>query len=65
MSINKETLKAMIRDFQGFELSDEELEMIRPELDNYLAELELLKELDLSDTLSARLLRAKEGGQVQ
>ena len=65
MSIPKETLKAMIRDFQGFELSDEELEMIRPELDNYLAELELLKELDLSDTMSARLLRAKEGGEVQ
>ncbi len=65
MSIPKDTLKAMIRDFQGFEMSDEELELIRPELDNYLAELELLKELDLSDTLSARLLRAKEGGQVQ
>lgn len=52
----------MVRDFQGFEVSDEELELIRPELDNYIAELEKLRELDLSEVISARLLRAKEGG---
>ena len=62
MSIPTETLKAMVRDFQGFEVSDEELELIRPELDNYIAELEKLRELDLSEVISARLLRAKEGG---
>ena len=61
MSISKETLKAMIRDYHGFELSDEELELIRPELDNYMAELEKLRELDLSSVMSSRLLRAKEG----
>jgi hypothetical protein len=61
MSISNETLKAMIRDYHGFELSDEELELIRPELDNYMAELEKLRELDLSNVMSARLLRAKEG----
>ena len=65
MSIHRDTLKAMIRVYQGFELSDEELEIIRPELDNYLTELEILKELDLSDIMSARLLWAKEGGQSQ
>ena len=65
MSIHKDTLKAMIRDYQGFELSDEELESIRPELDIYLAELEKLRDLDLSDVMSARLLWAKEGGQSQ
>ena len=63
MAIAKETLKAMIRDYHGFELSDAELELIQPELDNYLAEVEKLRELDLSDVLSARLLQAKEGGQ--
>ena len=63
MSIDKNTLKAMIRDYQGLELSDEELEIIRPELDNYLAELEKLKDLDLSGVLSGRLLRVDEGEQ--
>ena len=57
MSISNETLKAMIRDFNGFELSDEELELIRPELDYYLDELKKLEDLDLSDAFSSRLLR--------
>ena len=63
MAIPNETLKAMVRDFHGFEVSDAELELIRPELDNYIAELEKLRELDLSEVVSARLLRAKEGGE--
>jgi hypothetical protein len=54
----------MIRDYKGFELSDEELELVRPELESYLAEVELLKELDLSGLMSSRLLRAKEGGEA-
>ena len=57
MSISNETLKAMIRDFNGFELSDEELALVRPELDYYLAELKKLEALDLSDAFSSRLLR--------
>ena len=56
MSISDETLKAMIRDYNGFELSDEELELIRPELDFYLYELGKLEELDLSTVLSSRLM---------
>lgn len=63
MALSTETLKAMIRDYHGFQLSDEELERIRPELDHYLAEVEQLRELDLSNVVSARLLRAQEGGQ--
>jgi hypothetical protein len=62
MALSTETLKAMMRDYQGFHLSDEELERIRPELDDYLAAIEVLRELDLSNVLSARLLRAHEGG---
>ena len=62
MAIEIDTLKAMIRDYGGFEISDEELEIVRPALDNYLAEVEKLKDLDLSNVMSARLLRAKEGG---
>ena len=63
MTIPNETLQAMIRAYHGFELTDAELELVRPELDNYLQELETLRTLDLSDVLSARLLRAQEGEQ--
>jgi hypothetical protein len=64
MTLSGETLKAIIRDYQGFELSDEELERVRLELDSYLAEVERLRELDLAAVMSARLLRAHEGGQL-
>lgn len=60
MSISIDTLKAMIRDFNGFELSDEELELIKPELDAYIAEVEKLRELDLTQVVSARLFRAQD-----
>ena len=63
MTIPNATLQAMIRAYHGFELSDAELELMRPELDNYLQEVEALRALDLSDVLSARLLRAQEGEQ--
>jgi hypothetical protein len=63
MAIPKETLQAMIHSYHGFALTDEELELVRPELDNYLTEVDKLRELDLSSVLSARLLRAQEGGQ--
>ena len=48
MAIADETLKAIIRDYHGFELSDAELALIRPELENYMAELEKLRDMDLS-----------------
>ena len=64
MALSNETLKAMMRDYQGFPLSDDELERIRPELDNYLEAVEKLRELDLSAVFSSRLLRAQEGGQA-
>ena len=63
MALSPDTLIAMLRDYQGAPLSDAELELIRPELDNYLAAVEALRELDLSTVLSARLLRVQEGGQ--
>ncbi len=64
MAITKETLQAMIREFHGIELSDEELEMVAPALDSYLVEVENLRELDLSDIMSGRILRAEEGGKL-
>jgi hypothetical protein len=64
MALSPDTLKAMIRDYHGFQLSDEEFERVRLELDFYLTEVEKLDELDLSNIMSARLLRADEGGHA-
>jgi len=63
MSIPNATLQAMIRAYHGLELSEQELDLVRPELDNYLQEVEALRALDLSNVLSSRLLRVQEGGQ--
>ena len=60
MSIPNETLKAMIRDYNGIELSDEELELVRPELESYFAERKKLEDLDLSDVFSGRLMHIPE-----
>ena len=60
MGIPETTLKAMIRDYHLFGLSDKELELVQPELDNYTSAVEKLRELDLSSVMSGRLLRAKE-----
>ena len=64
MHITDETLRAMIRDYQGFELSDEELALVRLEVDAYTNAVEELADLDLSDIPSGRQLRAQEGGQA-
>lgn len=61
MSISDETIKAILRDYNGFELSDEELSLVRPEIDSYIKELENLEDLDLSDVMSGRLPRAIAG----
>ena len=64
MAIQNETLKAMIRDYNLFELSDEELELVRPVVESYLAEVEKIRDLNLAGVMSSRLLRADEGGQI-
>ena len=64
MAIQNETLKAMIRDYQGFELSDEELELVHPVVEDYLTEVEKLRDLNLAGVMSSRILRADEGGQT-
>jgi hypothetical protein len=62
MAVPNETLRAMIRDYGGFELSDDELELIRPEIESYLEEMENIRDVDLHDVMSARLLHVGEGG---
>ncbi len=62
MAISNETLKAMVRDYQGIELSDGELELIRPEVESYMEAMAAIEELDLANLMSGRLLHAEEGG---
>lgn len=64
MAISKETLRAMIRDLNFIELSEEELDRILPDLESCLASMEKLHTLDLSKVPSARQLRAQEGGSL-
>lgn len=63
MAISDETLNRIIAEYGGFELSAEELELVKPELESYLTELQNLRDLDLSDVMSSRLLRPAEGGE--
>lgn len=62
MGISKETMQAIIREYGGFELSDEELDLVQPEVDGYLEAMSEVDNLKLADVMSSRLLRAAEGG---
>lgn len=64
MDIDRKTLRDMLQLYRGFELSDEEFDLIEPELQSYFDIVEKMKELDLSDVPSGRLLRASEGGGI-
>jgi hypothetical protein len=64
MSISNETMKAIIKDYDGFELSDKELQLARPDVDGYFSAIQTLNELDLSMVMPSRLLRVEEGDVV-
>ena len=64
MDIDRKTLRDMLQLYQGIELSDEEFDLIEPELQSYFDIVEKMKDLDLSDVPSGRLLRASEGGGI-
>ena len=57
MSISKETLKRMIRESGGPELSDAGLEKVLAEVQVHQAQSERLQQLDLSKVLPVRLTR--------
>ena len=65
MSVSDDTLQAIIREYQGFELSAEELKLVRPEIDFYLEQLAILDDLDLSGVMSGRLLRMPAADESQ
>ena len=63
MPVSKDTLKAMIQEYGGIPLSDEELDLVAPEVESYLREVAQLRDLDLSSVMSGRLMRVQEGEQ--
>ena len=65
MSVSDETLQAIIRDYNGFELSADELELVKPEIEYYMQQLAILDDLDLSDSMSGRLLRMASSDEIQ
>ena len=64
MGVSDETLQGMIRGYGGVELSAEDLELVRPELDFYLAQAALLDGADFSGVMSGRLLRMPAGDEA-
>ena len=63
LPVSKDTLKAIIEEYGGIPLSDEELDLVAPEVESYLKEANQLRELDLSSVMSGRLMRAQEATQ--
>lgn len=63
MTVSKETLRRMLDEFGGLELSDAELDRVLPHVQAYTETASKLKQLDLSMVLSGRLLRLEEEGK--
>ena len=61
MGVSKETLRNILSEFGGLEMTDDELAKAVPMVQAYVDRLEKIKDLDLSTVMSSRLLRAKEG----
>ena len=59
MSASKETLRTMIQDIGGPELSDADLEQLITQVQLHRLEGDKLRQLDLSKVLPARLMRAE------
>ena len=61
MTPTLETLKAMIEEYQGIPLTDDELKRVLPEIEVYVRGAEQLRALDLAAVVSGRLVRVQEG----
>lgn len=61
MPVSKETLQKLLAEFDGLEMSDEELNEALPVIQDYLDGLDSIKQLDLSSVIPARLPRINPG----
>ena len=61
MTPTLETLKAMIEEYQGIPMTEDELKRALPEIEIYVRGAEQLRALDLAAVVSGRLVRVQEG----
>jgi hypothetical protein len=61
MTVTRETLRRMLEEFGGLPMTDEELDRVLPHIQNYVNQAATMKQLDLAQVWSGRLLRADEG----
>ena len=64
MPISKEGLRHMLKEIDGPELSNGELEQLLPHVQAQQEQIDELRRLDLGNILSARLMRADDGGRA-
>ena len=63
MPVSRDTLKAMIQEYGGIPLSDEELDLVSLRWTPTSGKVAQLRDLDLSSVMSGRLMRVQEGEQ--
>jgi Asp-tRNA(Asn)/Glu-tRNA(Gln) amidotransferase C subunit len=61
MAISKETLRKMLNEIGGVEMSETELEAALPTVQSYAELVDKLRQLDLSEVPAARLVRHDAG----
>lgn len=61
MNITPATLRAMLDEFGGIPMTDEELQQVAPVVEAFVAEFSRLTELDLGDIDSALQMHADDG----
>ena len=64
MPISKEGLRRMLKEIDGPELSNWELEQLLPHVQAQQEQIDKLRRLDLGNILSARLMRADARGET-
>ena len=62
MAITPETLKAILSEFGGVEMSEGQLADAAGAVETWMAELRRLRDLDLSAGFSANVLHPADGG---
>ena len=62
MSVSPETLRAMLAEFGGVDMTDAQLVEAAGALDQWLAEFARLADVPLADAFSANVLRPADGG---
>ncbi len=61
MDIRRETIRAMIKDYDSFDLTEEELDIVEAGLKAYADAVAMMGDLELGDVVSARVIQAKQG----